>query len=47
MCVWICDSLDDKTVEELCDNGNTTEGVLLWVYIMQSGSVVCVREKAF
>ena len=34
MCVWICDSLDDKTVEELCDNGNTTEGVLLWVYIM-------------
>jgi len=34
VCVWICDSLNDKTVEELCDNGNIREGVLLWVYIM-------------
>jgi len=32
VCVEICDSSDDKTVERLCGDGNTAEGVLVWVF---------------
>jgi len=33
--VWICDSFDDQTVEEVCDDGNTAEGVLLCAYYVE------------
>ena len=32
MCVEICDSSDDQTVEGFCGDGNAAEGVLLWVF---------------